>query len=81
MLAKKNPNNQVVLPKTISDQFPGVEHFAIRTDGDRIILDPVRLDRAREVRERSVASKTAWWSNIKAQCRLVPRINEPTCSP
>jgi virulence-associated protein VagC len=52
MLAKKTSKNQITLPKKIADQFPGVEHFEIRKEGDRIILEPVRSGEARKVREK-----------------------------
>ena len=52
MLAKKTVKNQITLPKKIADQFPGVEYFQVRKDGDRIVLEPVRPGRSFEVRER-----------------------------
>jgi len=52
MLAKKTAKNRIVLPKKIADQFPGVEHFRVRTDGNRIFLEPASLGRSSEVRER-----------------------------
>ncbi len=52
MLAKKTTKNQITLPKRIADQFPGVEYFEVRREGDRIILEPFRPDRAREVRAK-----------------------------
>ena len=69
MLAKKTVKNQITLPKKIADQFPGVEYFEVRRDGDRIVLEPFRPDRAREVRakldelgvaEGDVAKAVAW---------------------
>lgn len=52
MLAKKTVKNQITLPKKIADQFPGVEYFEVRREGDRIVLEPFRPDRAREVRAK-----------------------------
>ena len=52
MLAKKTSKNQITLPKAIAEQFPGVDYFDIRAEYDRIVLEPVRPDEAREVRER-----------------------------
>jgi hypothetical protein len=52
MLAKKTVKNQITLPKKIADQFPDVDYFEVRREGDRIVLEPFRPDRASEVRER-----------------------------
>ena len=69
MLAKKTVKNQITLPKRIVEQFPGVDYFQVRKDGDRIVLEPVRPEQAREVRERleslgiseeDVAAAIAW---------------------
>lgn len=69
MLAKKTVKNQITLPKRIVDDFPGVDYFEVRREGDRIVLEPVRPDRAKEVRrklaslgvkEPDVAKAVAW---------------------
>ena len=69
MLAKKTVKNQITLPKKIVDHFPDVEYFEVRREGDRIVLEPFRPDRAREVREKlgelgvkesDVARAVAW---------------------
>jgi virulence-associated protein VagC len=69
MLAKKTSKNQITLPKKIAEQFPGVDHFDVRKEGDRIVLEPLRRERAWEVRERlaalgiseeDVAAAVAW---------------------
>lgn len=52
MLAKKTTKNQITLPKRIADDFPGVHYFDVRKEGDRIVLEPLRRERAWEVRER-----------------------------
>jgi virulence-associated protein VagC len=52
MLAKKTVKNQITLPKAIADEFPDVDYFEVRREDDRIILEPFRPDRAREVREK-----------------------------
>lgn len=52
MLAKKTTKNQITLPKRIADDFPGVYYFDVRKEGDRIVLEPLRRERAWEVRER-----------------------------
>jgi len=52
MLAKKTVKNQITLPKKVADQFPGVDYFEVRSDGETIVLEPVRPERAGVVRER-----------------------------
>jgi bifunctional DNA-binding transcriptional regulator/antitoxin component of YhaV-PrlF toxin-antitoxin module len=52
MLAKKTVKNQITLPKKIADQFPGVEYFDVKTEDQRIILEPLRRARGYEVREK-----------------------------
>jgi len=52
MLAKKTSKNQITLPKAIVAHFPGVEYFEVQEVEDRIVLRPVRLSRADEVRAR-----------------------------
>jgi preprotein translocase subunit SecD len=52
MLAKKTIKNQITLPKKIVDRFPGVEYFNVRTEDDRIVLEPLRMDRAGQAREK-----------------------------
>ncbi len=55
MLAKRTVKNQITLPKKIADLFPGVDYFEVRADGDRIVLEPFRPERATEVREKLAA--------------------------
>lgn len=52
LLAKRTVKNQVTLPKQVADRFPGVEYFAVSTEGDRIVLEPLVPDRAARVREK-----------------------------
>jgi hypothetical protein len=52
MLAKVTAKNQITLPKAIVNQFPGVEYFEVRAEGQKIVLEPVRHARTREVWER-----------------------------
>jgi bifunctional DNA-binding transcriptional regulator/antitoxin component of YhaV-PrlF toxin-antitoxin module len=49
MLAKVTSKNQITLPKAIVSQFAGVEYFEVRAEGEKIILEPVRRARIREV--------------------------------
>ncbi len=52
MLAKVTAKNQLTLPKAVASRFPGVEHFDITTDGESIILRPLRQSRGDEVRAK-----------------------------
>jgi len=52
MLAKKTTKNQITLPKAVVTQFRGIDYFDVSTDGDRIMLRPLRESRADEVRAR-----------------------------
>ena len=49
MLAKVTSKNQITLPKAVVSQFPGVEYFEVRAEGEKIILEPVRRARVNEV--------------------------------
>jgi bifunctional DNA-binding transcriptional regulator/antitoxin component of YhaV-PrlF toxin-antitoxin module len=69
MLAKVTAKNQLTLPKAVASRFPGVEHFDISTDGESIVLRPLRQSRADEVRahlkrlgitEQDVKDAVAW---------------------
>lgn len=55
-LAKKTSKNQLTLPKSIADRFPGIDYFEIAADADRIVLRPVRVGGAEEVRRRLAAA-------------------------
>jgi bifunctional DNA-binding transcriptional regulator/antitoxin component of YhaV-PrlF toxin-antitoxin module len=52
MLAKKTSKNQLTLPKAIVEHFPDVDYFDVRDEGDRIVLVPLRPNRADAVREK-----------------------------
>jgi len=52
VLAKKTSKNQLTLPKVIVDHFAGVDYFDVHEDGDRIVLVPLRPNRADEVRDK-----------------------------
>lgn len=56
ILAKKTSKNQLTIPKAVADRFRGVEYFEVSAEMDRIILRPVRLGQADEVRERLAAA-------------------------
>jgi hypothetical protein len=36
MLAKVTSKNQITLPKAVVSQFPGVEYFEVRAEGEKI---------------------------------------------
>lgn len=57
MLAKRTVKNQITLPKAIASQFPGVEYFEVRTENQRIILEPLRRGQAEAVRKKLAALK------------------------
>lgn len=52
MLAKKTSKNQITLPKEVVKRFPGVEHFEVVAEDERIVLVPLRRSRARDVRAK-----------------------------
>jgi hypothetical protein len=52
MLAKKTTKNQITLPVAVVKRFPGVEYFDVRATEDSIVLTPLRVSRAEEVREK-----------------------------
>ena len=43
MLVKKTSKNQITLPKEILKRFPSTEYFEVKTEGDRIVLIPVKV--------------------------------------
>jgi len=52
MLAKKTSKNQITIPKKIVDSMPDVEYFDVKKEGDRIVLEPVLVDKAGAVRTK-----------------------------
>jgi bifunctional DNA-binding transcriptional regulator/antitoxin component of YhaV-PrlF toxin-antitoxin module len=52
MLAKKTSKNQLTLPKAIVEHFPDVDYFEVREEHGRIVLVPLRPNRADEVRDK-----------------------------
>jgi len=52
MLAKKTVKNQITLPKTVVSRFGNVEYFDVSTDGETIVLRPLRTSRIDEIRGR-----------------------------
>lgn len=69
MLAKITSKNQLTLPKAVVAEMGDPEYFDVRTENGRIVLEPVRIQRADAVRakladlgigEQDVADAVAW---------------------
>ncbi len=71
MLAKLTSKNQLTLPKAVVSTFPDTEYFDVTEENGRIVLIPVRLNRASAVRAKladlglseddgDVAAAVAW---------------------
>jgi hypothetical protein len=69
MLAKMTSKNQITLPKSVVSQLPIAEYFDIQVGAGRLVLTPVRLQKADAVREKlaqlginegDVADAVAW---------------------
>ena len=69
MLAKLTAKNQLTLPKAVISDFGGTEYFDVASENGRIVLTPVRVNRADAVRaklaeiglsEADVADAVAW---------------------
>ena len=69
MLAKITSKNQLTLPKSIVSEFAGAEYFDVKSENGRIVLEPVRIQRADAVRakladlgigEQDVADAVQW---------------------
>ncbi len=52
MLAKLTSKNQLTLPKAVLSKCPGAEYFEVSEENGRIVLVPVRLNRANAVRAK-----------------------------
>ena len=64
MLAKLTSKNQLTLPKAVLSSFQGAEYFDVVEDNGRIVLTPVRLNRADAVRAKladlGITEKESW---------------------
>jgi hypothetical protein len=69
MLAKITSKNQLTLPKNIVSAFPDAEYFDIQVENGRIVLTPVRIQKADAVRakleelgitERDIGDAVQW---------------------
>ncbi|MGI0479756.1 AbrB/MazE/SpoVT family DNA-binding domain-containing protein [Geminocystis sp. CENA526] len=52
MLAKLTTKNQLTLPKRITQEIGFVEYFDVKVENGQIILTPVKIHRADEVRAK-----------------------------
>ncbi len=52
MLAKLTAKNQITLPKAAVSGVDAAEYFDVTVEGGRIVLTPVRVQRAQAVREK-----------------------------
>ncbi|MEK6814255.1 MAG: AbrB/MazE/SpoVT family DNA-binding domain-containing protein [Nitrospirota bacterium] len=59
MLARMTIKNRITLPNEIVGQFPSVEYFDVRREDGRIVLDPLRQDKTRQVRKKLAALRIA----------------------
>jgi enoyl-CoA hydratase/carnithine racemase len=78
MLAKLTAKNQLTLPKAVTNAVGPAEYFEVETQDGRIILTPVRIQRADAVRaklaqldlkEQDVADAVAWARRPAAKTR------------
>lgn len=69
MLAKLTSKNQITLPKAVISAVDAAEYFEVVAKDGRIVLTPVRIQRAQAVRdklrqlgmtEQDVADAVAW---------------------
>jgi hypothetical protein len=69
MLAKLTAKNQLTLPKAVLSSCRGTEYFDVTEERGRIVLTPVRINRADAVRakladlglaENDVAAAVSW---------------------
>lgn len=69
MLVTLTSENQLTLPREVLSAFPGTQYFDVSTEDGRIVLTPMRVNRANLVRARmaklnlsesDVADAVAW---------------------
>lgn len=69
MLAKITAKNQLTLPKSVTKALGPTEYFDVQVEEGRVILTPVRIQRADAVRaklaelglgEQDIADAVAW---------------------
>ena len=52
MLAKLTSKNRLTLPKALVAQMDAAEYFEVSVENGRIVLTPVRVQRAQAVRDK-----------------------------
>ncbi|MFT3813224.1 MAG: AbrB/MazE/SpoVT family DNA-binding domain-containing protein [Acidovorax sp.] len=52
MLAKLTSKNQITLPKAVVSEVDTAEYFEVAAENGRIVLTPVRVQRAQAVRDK-----------------------------
>ena len=52
MLAKLTSKNQITLPKAAVSSVDAAEYFDVNVEGGRIVLTPVKIQKAQAVREK-----------------------------
>ena len=69
MLAKVTSKNQITLPKSVVAQLPATDYFDVQVEAGRLVLTPVRVQKADAVREKlaqlgidegDIADAVAW---------------------
>lgn len=69
MLAKLTSKNQITLPKAVVSEVDAAEYFDVVVENGRIVLTPLRVQRAQAVRdklqrlgitEQDIADAVAW---------------------
>lgn len=69
MLTKLTAKNQLTLPKAVTNAIGPAEYFEVEARNGQIILTPVRIQRANEVRaklasldlkEKDISAAVAW---------------------
>ena len=69
VLAKLTSKNQLTLPKAVISDYRGTQYFDVTSENGRIVLTPVRVNRADAVRaklaeigisEADLADAVAW---------------------
>jgi hypothetical protein len=75
MLTKLTAKNQLTLPKAVTNAIGPAEYFEVEARDGQIILTPVRIQRANEVRAKlaSLDLKEEDISNAVAWARKRPR--------
>ncbi len=69
MLAKLTSKNQITLPKSVVSQIEQADYFEVEVQAGRIVLTPVRVQKANAVRQKlaelgidetDIADAVAW---------------------